>query len=580
MSDSGKAQGKSFDWKVIKRIFAYVSPYKKYFYLALLVTIILSALTISRPLLIQAIIDGPISHKNYPDLVKYSLILIVILVTEGLLQYSNIFITSFIGQNIISDLRNKIYKHILNFNSKYFDNNPIGMLVTRSVSDIEALADVFSQGFIVIMGDILTMLVFVVTMFFVHVKLTLIVLCTIPLLIIATRIFKRGVAHTFGLVRNAVSNLNTFVQEHIQGMKLVQTFNREEQEYEKFDEINKKHRDANIKSIWYYSVFFPAVEIISSLAIALVIMYLGFAEKLEMTTGTVTFFILLTNMLFRPIRMMADRLNTLQMGIVSAERVFKILDIEQSIENKGVLKPEIKGEIEFRNVDFAYNDSELILKNVSFKVKQGESLAIVGETGSGKSTIINLLPRYYDINSGSIYIDSIKSNDIELDFLRRKIAIVQQDVFLFSDTIYNNITLGNEEISLEEVIEASKLLGAYDFIMKMPSGFEFNVGERGISLSAGQKQLVSIIRAFVYKPVILILDEATSSIDSESELVIQKAIATLTQNRTSIIVAHRLSTIKNATEIIVLKKGVIIEQGDAKTLLESKGEFFKSYYRV
>ncbi|MBK6834549.1 MAG: ABC transporter ATP-binding protein [Bacteroidetes bacterium] len=570
---------KKLDLAVVRRIFQYVKPYKTKFLFAVVITLSLSALAIARPLIIKLTIDKYIIAKDADMLLVMVIALLGALTIEALFQFLNIYITSTIGQNIIKDLRRQVYNHILNFRSKYFDTTPIGMLVTRAISDVEALADVFSQGFIVIAGDVLMLVVFVVTMLCINWQFALIVLTTVPLLLIATKFFQRGVKLTFGEVRNAVASLNTFVQEHIQGMKIVQVFNREEKEFEKFQDINNKHRDANIRSIWYYSIFFPIVEILSSLAIALLIWYAGArAMDLQISPGELTFFIMLTNMLFRPIRMMADRLNTLQMGVVAADRVFKVLDTQETIENSGTYIPtQIKGDIEFKNLSFAYIEDEYVLKNISFSIKAGQTVALVGATGSGKSSITNLIPRFYEFNSGEINLDGKDVREYELNYLRSNIGIVLQDVFLYSDSILNNITLNNSSISKEEVVAAAKSIGAHEFIMNMPGNYDYNVKERGATLSVGQRQLLAFLRAYVHKPAILILDEATSSIDTATEALIQKATEVLTQGRTSIVVAHRLATIQKADKVIVLEKGEIIEQGSIDELLNKDGQFKKLY---
>lgn len=570
---------KKLDLAVVRRIFQYIKPYKTKFFFAVVITLSLSALAITRPLIIKLTIDKYIIAKDADMLLVMVIALLGALTIEALFQFLNIYITSTIGQSIIKDLRNQVYNHILNFRSKCFDTTPIGMLVTRSISDVEALADVFSQGFIVIAGDVLMLVVFVVTILYINWQFALIILTTVPLLLIATKFFQRGVKLTFGEVRNAVASLNTFVQEHIQGMKIVQVFNREEKEFEKFQEINNKHRDANIRSIWYYSIFFPIVEILSSLAIALLIWYAGArAMDLQISPGELTFFIMLTNMLFRPIRMMADRLNTLQMGVVAADRVFKVLDTQETIENKGTYIPsQIKGDIEFKNLSFAYIEEEYVLKSISFSIKAGQTVALVGATGSGKSSITNLIPRFYEFNLGEIKLDDKDIREYELNYLRSNIGIVLQDVFLYSDTILNNITLNNASISKEEVVAAAKSIGAHEFIMNMPGDYNYNVKERGATLSVGQRQLLAFLRAYVHKPAILILDEATSSIDTATEALIQKATEVLTQGRTSIVVAHRLATIQKADKVIVLEKGEIIEQGSIDELLNKDGQFKKLY---
>jgi ATP-binding cassette subfamily B protein len=496
------------------------------------------------------------------------LLLLGILVIEALLQFTNIYVTNLLGQNIIKDLRLQVYKHILKLKNTYFDNTPVGMLVTRSISDIESLSDVFSQGFIVICGDILTIVIFVSVMFYTNWVLALVTLSTLPLLLIATNLFKNGVKKTFTEVRNAVAALNTFTNEHISGMRIVQLFNREKREYDKFKEINKKHKDANIRSIWYYSVFFPVVEILSAISIALFMWIAGLkANTYNIQLGDITFFIMLINMVFRPIRMLADRLNTLQMGVVAAERVFKVIDTNEIISETGTVSAKnITGKVEFKDVWFAYKEENYILKNVSFTINQGETVAIIGATGAGKSSIINLLSRFYEINKGKILIDNVEIECYQLNELREAVGVVLQDVFLFSDTILNNITLHNPSITEEQVIEAAKHIGIHEFIANLPNGYHYNVKERGTMLSAGQRQLIAFVRAYVYNPPIFVLDEATSSIDLETEKLIQKASLELAKNRTSIIIAHRLSTIHHANKVIVMDKGEIIEQGSTKEL--------------
>ncbi len=574
-----KQKAKAFDFKLAKRIFSYTRPYRNKFYAALLITLLLSALTISRPLLVKYTIDHFFVNKEAAMLTQMTLILLFALIAEALLQYANIYLTSFIGQNIIRDMRKQVFEHIVKFKTRYFDTTAIGTLVTRSVSDIESLADVFSQGFIVILGDILTLIVFVVAMLLQNWQFALIVLTTIPMLLLATNMFKNGVKSTFNEVRNAVAALNTFVQEHIQGMKIVQVFNREKEEYEKFRKINEQHKKANIRSIWYYSVFFPIVEILSAVSIGLLIWYAGYkAGKINISPGELSFFLMLTNMLFRPIRMMADRINTLQMGMVASERVFKVLDTDDVISNDGNYAPaQMKGEVSFEEVWFAYQEQDYVLKGLNLKVNAGEMVAIVGATGAGKSSIVNLLSRYYEYNKGDIKIDGVAVRDYELNNLRSHISVVLQDVFLFSDTIENNITLNNPAISHQQVEAAARAVGAHEFIMSLPGNYSYNVRERGAMLSVGQRQLIAFIRAYVHNPSILVLDEATSSIDTISEQMIQHAIGRLTENRTSIIIAHRLATIQKAHKVIVLEKGEIMEQGTLKELLARNGQFKRLY---
>ncbi len=578
MSETKKNKSSAFDWGTLKRIFAFSKPYSKFFYLAIGVTIILSALSIGRPLLIKKVLDDYIAQKNIDMLTLFSGILLSMLIMEAVLQFSNTMLTATLGQSIIKDIRAKLFKHILTFKNSYFDTSPVGTLVTRAVSDVEALADVFSQGFIVIMSDMLSLVVFLCAMFYVNWQLTLIVLLTIPMLFIATKFFQKGVKSTFNQVRNAVASLNTFVQEHIQGNQVVQLYNREKEEQEKFIAINQKHKEANIKSIWYYSIFFPVLEVLSSLSIALVILYSGIKPNfIHVTAGDITFFIMLTSMMFRPIRMLADRINTLQMGMVAAERVFKLIDSNEEIKNTGETKQLLRGKVEFKNVWFAYTNENYILKDISFVVQPGECVAIVGATGSGKTTISNLLGRFYDINKGEVLFDDVQQQKFELSFLRGQIGVVLQDVFLFSDSIRNNISLYNETITDAEIVEAAKFIGAHDFILQLPGGYDFNVRERGNMLSSGQRQMIAFLRAYVHKPAILVLDEATSSIDTETEQLIQSATEKITKNRTSFIIAHRLATIQKANRILLIEGGKIVENGTLSDLLSKDGPF-KSLY--
>ena len=575
---AGKKDKVSFDWHIMRRIFAYSKPYRALFYTALVITVLLSALAVTRPLLIKKILDDYIAQKNVEMLSIFSAILLSALILEALCQFANTMLTSALGQSIIKDIRSKLFRHILHFRNSYFDTTPVGTLTTRAVTDVEALADVFSQGFIVLMSDMLSLVVFLGAMFWVNWKLTFVVLLTVPMLIMATKFFQRGVKSTFNQVRNAVAALNTFVQEHIQGMQVVQLFNREEEEYKKFEAINEKHKQANVRSIWYYSIFFPILEILSSLSIALVILYSGLIPQTEkVTAGDITFFIMLTGMMFRPMRMMADRINTLQMGMVAAERVFRLMDADEELANEGALKKVLDGKVEFRNTWFAYSGENYILKDVSFSVEAGETIAIVGATGSGKTTIINLLGRYYDLDKGDILFDGISQRRFELGFLRQQIGVVLQDVFLFSDTIRNNISLFNKSITEEEIVEAAKFIGAHRFIMQLPGGYSFNVRERGAMLSAGQRQMIAFLRAYVHRPAILVLDEATSSIDTETEQLIQSATEKITRNRTSFIIAHRLATIQKARRILVMEGGRIVESGSLGELLARDGAFKALY---
>lgn len=568
--------GTAFDFRLFRRIFAYTRPYRKIVAFTLFTTITLACISPLRPWLIQFTFDHYVSAtKNMDMLFKMTILLIGLLCMEGVIQFFDTYFANWLGQNIIRDLRVDLFRHLVNMRLKYFDNNAIGTLVTRIISDIETIADIFSQGLIVIMGDILKLIVVIAVMFYTNVKLTFISLAVIPILLIATNIFKNAIKSAFQDVRTQVARLNAFVQEHITGMSIVQIFNREEVELKKFREINKLHTDANIRSIWHYSVFFPVVEILSSVSLGLLVWWGGKGVLgHELTVGQLIAFIMYINILFRPIRMLADRFNTLQMGMVSSERVFKVMDTKAIIEDRGILNAdEIRGDIEFKNVWFAYNNEDWILKDVSFKVNKGETLAIVGATGSGKSSIINLLGRFYEYNKGGITIDSIDIKEYKINSIRKNIAVVLQDVFLFSDTITNNITLNNNDISLDEVIQASKEVGADAFIKKLPHGYNYNVMERGTMLSVGQRQLIAFIRAYVNHPKILVLDEATSSIDTETEKIIQYATEKLTSQRTSIIIAHRLATIQKADRIIVLDKGEILEIGNHQELLKKNGHY-------
>lgn len=577
MADS--VSGKAFDIPLFKRIMTYVNPYKKVFYFTAILSVVLAVVALVRPVLIQQTIDENIKAFDAEGLLFMTIILIGFLLLESVLEYLFGYLGNLLGQKVIRDLRNQVFKHVLDFRLKHFDNTPIGQLVTRTVSDIETIAELFSGGILVIIGDLLKIVTIIAYMFYKQWDLALITLVPVPILFMATSVFKRVIKKAFQEVREEVAKLNTFVQEHVTGMSIVQVFNREEVEMKRFDEINKNHRNAHIKTVWAYSVFFPVVDILQAASIALLVWY-GFKEVAELhaTPGMLFSFILFIYMLYRPIRQLADRFNTLQMGMVSSERVFKLLDTQDATSNTGTLTAQdLKGNIEFKNVWFAYNDEEWVLKDISFKIERGQTLALVGATGAGKSSIINLIGRYYEINKGDIFIDGINIKDIELNLLRKHISVVLQDVFLFSDTVYNNITLYSNTITEEQVIEAAKKVGAHDFISKLPGAYQYNVKERGALLSAGQRQLISFIRAYVHQPEILILDEATSSIDSESEALIQHATEVLTKDRTSIIVAHRLSTIKNATTILVIDKGEIVEEGSHNELVKKNGYYKKLY---
>lgn len=577
-------QGKAWDGKLFKRVLSYTKPYKSVLFWAIACTVVLSILSPLRVEVINRMVSDYIEVKDLSGLKLFAFIVVGLLVLETFLSFFDSYLASLLGQNVVRDLRSKLFSHVTKLRLKFFDEHPIGMLVTRAVSDMETVSQIFSQGLLSIIGDILKLLGALAFMLYTNWVLTLVVLIPIPILLIATNIFKRSIKKSFQDVRKEVSALNTFVQERITGMALVKVFGREKQEAKVFEEINDRHKKANIRSIWAYSIFFPVVEVLSALSLGLLVVYTLYqidkpGANFSIIAGQLTAFILYINMLYRPIRMLADRFNTLQMGMVGAERVFKILDTDETIENTGDVKEhEFKGEISFKDVWFAYKNEDYILKELNFDVKAGETVAFVGATGAGKTSIINLLGRFYEYQKGEIKIDGVDIRDFEIGVLRANIAVVLQDVFLYSGSIYDNVTLGNPEITKEQVVEAAKLVGAHQFIEKLPGGYDFNVKERGGLLSVGQRQLIAFIRAYVYQPKILILDEATSSIDSESEMLIQNAIDKLTAGRTSIVIAHRLSTIKNADKIIVLDKGRIIELGSHSELLKKENGAYRKLY--
>ncbi|MBP6090154.1 MAG: ABC transporter ATP-binding protein [Crocinitomicaceae bacterium] len=570
---------------VFKRLIAFAKPYKSILLLAILSTLVLSILGPTRPALIGNMVNNYIIKKQDGNMLFFwSMIIIGMLILEGVLQFTSSYLSNLLAQSVIKDLRQKIFGHILSFRMRYFDGTPIGALVTRVVSDLEAITEVFSAGLMDIAGDLLALIIILIWMFTSNWELSIMVIIPIPLLLIATRIFARAMRDSFQLERAQVTKLNNFVQERLTGMNIVQLFNREKQEYVGFEEINKGHRQAHINAVWANSIFFPVVELLSSLSIALLLVYgalkVGGKSQKEISNmyGEIISFILWVNMLYRPIRQLADKFNILQRGTVRAERVFEILDLKEHIQDNGTVDTcDFNQAITFNQVSFAYKNEEWVLKNIDLKIEPGTTVAFVGATGAGKSTIVNLLGRFYEYQKGAIFIGETDLQTIELTYLRKNIAIVLQDVFLFSDTIHNNITLGDTSISREQVIEASKAVGAHDFISKLPNDYDYQVGERGGVLSVGQRQLLSFIRACVYNPHILILDEATSSVDNESEEMIQNATAQLTKGRTSIVIAHRLSTIQNADKIIVLDKGEIKEIGSHAELLQKEGYYRKLY---
>lgn len=572
--------GKAFDFKLLKRVLHAVRPQRRLLIAAVSITIFLAFLSPVRPLLVQYTIDTFVLGKSTGNLAVYALIMISVLLVEAIGQFSSGYVSNLLGQSVIRDLRTKVYNHVLSLNVKYFDRNPIGMLITRVVSDIETIASVFTEGIVIVFGDLLQLSVVLFVMFYTDWQLSLISISTIPLLLIATNIFKNGIKSAFQDVRNQVARLNTFVQEHISGMSVIQVFSREEEELKKFKAINREHAAAHIRSVWHYSVFLPIVEILSAVSLGLLI-WLGSDGVMDgrFTVGNLIAFTMYVNMLFRPIRTLADRFNTLQMGMVSSERVFKLLDETDALEpESGKHIPNVlHGDIAFQHVWMAYKDEDWVLRDLSFSVQRGTTVAIVGATGSGKTTIINLVNRFYEYQKGEILLDGLPISDYDIAFLRSEIAVVLQDVFLFSDSIANNISLNNPEITLEMIEQAAREVGADEFIRKLPGAYAFNVMERGSMLSAGQRQLIAFIRAYLYNPAILVLDEATSSVDAETEELIRIATDKLTRNRTSIIIAHRLATVQKADQILVMDKGQVLEAGNHQELLAKNGKYRKLY---
>ena len=575
-----KISGKAFDIKIFLRLMSFAKGYKLKFSIAAISTISLAFVSAINPYIIGETVNDFVTNQDISNLVYYIKILLTIVFAEVLLQFMFIYFANWVGQHIIRDIRAKVFRNINSFKMSYFDTTSVGKLVTRVVSDIETIANFFTQGVFMIISDILKMLVVIVVMFVMNWKLALVALVVLPILVYATKVFQVAIKATFQDVRNEIANLNGFVQERVTGMKILQLFTRESIEYQNFKKINNNHKKAHIKTVWFYSIFFPIAEILSSFAIGLIVWFGGYQILEGFTTlGAVIAFIKMSQMLFRPLRQIADKFNQLQMGIVSGERVFKIIDTKSYIRKEGqIAASNIQGNIDFKNVRFSYIQDEEVLKGVSLKVNKGETVAIVGATGAGKSTIINLINRFYEIDSGTISIDSIPVEDYELSSLRNQIAIVLQDVFLFSDSILNNITLKNSLITESQVIDAAKKIGIHDFIMTLPGGYHYNVKERGVMLSSGQRQLIAFLRAYVSSPRILILDEATSSVDSYAEQMIQYATDTITSGRTSIIIAHRLATIKKADKIIVMDKGVIVEEGTHKELLKKSNGYYKNLY--
>ncbi|UTW60890.1 ABC transporter ATP-binding protein [bacterium SCSIO 12741] len=576
-----KVSGKIFDFGILSRTLKYVRPYRSLFTITGTLVLVLALLGPVRPVLIQYTLDNTIIDPNPDQLLIMTMVMIGLLLLETLLQFFQTYLANWVGQSVIKDLRMQVYQKISAFKLKYFDNNAIGTLVTRVISDIETIADVFSNGILIIIGDLLKLIAVIFVMFYTDWFLALLSLASIPLLILVTRMFNKAIKSAFTDVRTQVARLNAFVQEHITGMNVVQIFSREVREMEKFKAINREHRNAHIRTVWANAIFFPAVELLSATSMALLVWFgsKGVIEH-QVSFGNLVAFILYINMLFRPIRQLADRFNTLQMGIVSSDRVFKVIDTDSVIEDKGEFTAdELRGNIDVEGVWLAYKEENYILRDLNFSVKAGQTVAFVGATGAGKTSVINLLCRTYEFQKGQILLDGKDIRSYSLEFLRSRVGVVLQDVFLFSDSILNNITLGNPDISLEEVREAARKVGADQFIMNLPGGYSFNPGERGATLSVGQRQLLAFIRAYVYNPDILILDEATSSIDTESEEMIQKATEELTRDRTSIIIAHRLATIQNADTIFVMDQGRMVESGNHQELLDQNG-LYKNLYEV
>ena len=575
-------KAKAFDTRLFKRILKFTKPYKWRFNGVIIFAISLSIFAALRPYLLKQTVDGYIATEDKQGLLLYVVLMGIVLLFEVFSQFYFVFWANWLGQDIVKDIRTKLFQHILSFRMKYFDHVPVGQLVTRSVSDIESIARIFSQGLFMIISDLMKMVVVLAFMFYMNWTLTWIVIVAMPILVFFTRIFQKKMQVAFEEVRTQIANMNSFLQERVTGMKIVQLFNREKIEYEKFKQINNKHKTAWIKTILYNSIFFPIADIISSLTLGFIVLYGGIKilnGDTFTTFGDLFSYTMFIGMLFNPLRQIADKFNEMQLGMIAANRVFDILDTEDQIQDTGIIEaPIFKGDIRFEKVRFGYIPDEEVIKGIDLEVNAGQTIAIVGSTGAGKSTIINLLNRFYEINSGSIFIDTQNIENYTLSSLRKQIAVVLQDVFLFADTIFNNITLNNNEISREQVLAAAKKIGVHDFIMSLPDNYDFDVKERGVMLSSGQRQLIAFLRAYVSNPSILILDEATSSIDTYSEELIQRATETITKGRTSIVIAHRLATIVNADKIVVMDKGLVVEQGTHQELINRENGYYKNLY--
>ena len=576
-----KVSGKIFDLKLFAKLMAFIKPFKATYYFVMFAAILLSLFSTLTPYLLKVTVDDYITPKDYQGMLLFVGLMFGALLLEVLFQFLFVFYANWLGQKVIKDLRVKLFDKIIHFKMAYFDKTAVGRMVTRAVSDIETIASIFSQGLFMIIADLLKMILVIVVMLYVDWRLSLIVFSVLPVILYATRLFQKSMKKAFEEVRLQVANLNSFVQERISGIKIVQLFHREKIEYDNFVAINEKHKKAWLKTVWFNSIFFPVAEISSSVTIGLLVWYGGVnvISGGAVSLGTIFLFIQMSQMLFRPLRQIADKFNSLQMGMVAADRIFGILETESNIEDEGTFRPtELKGAIQLKKLGFSYLPGEPVLKEISLDIKAGETIAIVGATGAGKSTIINLLSRFYEFDSGDITIDGTSIRSYDLQTLRKHVSVVLQDVFLFADSLYNNITLFNPKITRAQVIQASKEIGVHDFIQSLPEGYDYNVKERGVMLSSGQRQLIAFLRAYLSDPTILVLDEATSSVDSYSEEIIQKAIDTLTKGKTSIVIAHRLATVKNADRIVVLNQGQIVEVGTHKELLQvTEGHYAKLY---